>query len=132
MVDYESDILGVGTGQGGQEINAQIKIVTLGAGGAGNNTINRLLKVGVKGTELVAVNTDVQHFKIIDDRIKKILIGKTITKGLGAGGTRRSARRPRRSTGTSWRRSFPGRSWCSCAREWEAGPERARFRSSRR
>jgi cell division protein FtsZ len=87
MVDYESDILGVGSGQNGQEINAQIKIVTLGAGGAGNNTINRLLKVGVKGTELVAVNTDVQHFKIIDDRIKKILIGKTITRGLGAGGT---------------------------------------------
>src|SRR5271157_1329634 len=87
MVDYESEILGVGKGQDGQEINAQIKIVTLGAGGAGNNTINRLLKVGVKGTELVAVNTDVQHFKIIDDRIKKILIGKTITRGLGAGGT---------------------------------------------
>ncbi|VVB77499.1 Cell division protein FtsZ 1 [uncultured archaeon] len=87
MVDYENDILGVSGDQAGQGINAQIKIVTLGAGGAGNNTINRLLKVGVKGTELVAVNTDVQHFKIIDDRIKKILIGKSITRGLGAGGT---------------------------------------------
>ncbi|MGC8547671.1 MAG: cell division protein FtsZ [Candidatus Micrarchaeia archaeon] len=64
----------------------QIKIVTVGVGGGGNNTVNRLLKVGVKGTDLVAVNTDVQHFKIIDDRIKKILIGKSITRGLGAGG----------------------------------------------
>lgn len=48
--------------------------------------VNRLIKSGVKGTEFVAVNTDAQHFRIIDERIKKILIGKTITKGLGAGG----------------------------------------------
>ncbi|MGA3020696.1 MAG: cell division protein FtsZ [Candidatus Micrarchaeales archaeon] len=82
MTEFENEILGTG----GQNAVPQIKIVTIGVGGAGNNTINRLLKVGVKGTELVAVNTDVQHFKIIDDRIKKILIGKTITKGLGAGG----------------------------------------------
>jgi len=66
--------------------STQIKIVTAGFGGAGCNIINRLLKVGVKGTEFVAVNTDAQHFKIIDDRIKKVLIGKTLTKGLGAGG----------------------------------------------
>jgi cell division protein FtsZ len=83
MSDYGNDILGVGSGQSS---TPQIKIVTIGVGGAGNNTVNRLLKVGVKGTELVAVNTDVTHFKIVDDRIRKILIGKTITKGLGAGG----------------------------------------------
>lgn len=63
-----------------------IKIVTAGFGGAGCNIVNRLLKVGVKGTEFVAVNTDAQHFKIIDERIKKVLIGRTLTKGLGAGG----------------------------------------------
>jgi cell division protein FtsZ len=63
-----------------------IKIVTAGAGGAGCNIVNRLVKAGVKGTEFVAVNTDAQHFKIIDDRIKKVLIGKSITRGLGAGG----------------------------------------------
>ncbi|PIN83761.1 cell division protein FtsZ, partial [Candidatus Micrarchaeota archaeon CG11_big_fil_rev_8_21_14_0_20_47_5] len=39
----------------------QIKIVTVGIGGAGNNTINRLIRSGVKGTELLAVNTDRQH-----------------------------------------------------------------------
>ncbi len=81
-MDYANEILGAS----GQSGTPQIKIVTIGVGGAGNNTVNRLLKVGVKGTELVAVNTDVTHFKIVDDRIKKILIGKTITKGLGAGG----------------------------------------------
>ena len=82
MSDFGTEFLGTG----GSGTTPQIKIVTVGVGGAGNNTVNRLLKVGVKGTELVAVNTDVTHFKIVDDRIKKVLIGKTITKGLGAGG----------------------------------------------
>ncbi|MCX8195253.1 MAG: cell division protein FtsZ, partial [Candidatus Micrarchaeota archaeon] len=38
----------------------QIKIVTVGVGGGGNNTINRLIRSGVKGCELVAINTDRQ------------------------------------------------------------------------
>ncbi len=63
-----------------------IKIVTIGVGGAGNNTINRLIRSGVKGTELVAINTDKQHLNILHERAKKLLIGKSITKGLGAGG----------------------------------------------
>jgi cell division protein FtsZ len=63
-----------------------IKIVTVGVGGAGNNTINRLIKSGVKGTDLVAVNTDKQHLNIVHERSKKVLIGKSVTKGLGAGG----------------------------------------------
>ncbi len=63
-----------------------IKIVTVGIGGAGNNTINRLIKTGVKGTELVAVNTDRQHLNIVHERARKVLIGKSVTKGLGAGG----------------------------------------------
>ena len=82
MTDFTTEILGTG----GQNAVSEIKIVTIGVGGGGNNTVNRLLKVGVKGTELVAVNTDANQFKIIDDRIKKMLIGKTITRGLGAGG----------------------------------------------
>ncbi|MDD5022925.1 MAG: cell division protein FtsZ [Candidatus ainarchaeum sp.] len=64
----------------------QIKIVTVGVGGAGNNTINRLIKSGVKGTHLAAVNTDRQHLNIVHERAKKILIGKSVTRGLGAGG----------------------------------------------
>ncbi len=63
-----------------------IKIVTIGVGGAGNNTINRLIKSGVKGTELIAINTDKKHLNIVHERAKKILIGKSVTKGLGAGG----------------------------------------------
>ncbi len=61
------------------------KIKVLGIGGAGNNTIQNIINKGAKGIELVAVNTDSQHlFEIQAD--KKILIGKNITGGLGAGG----------------------------------------------
>ena len=62
---------------------ANIKIV--GCGGAGNNTINRLMKIGIKGAKCVAINTDRQHLDSIDSHIK-ILIGKNLTRGLGAGG----------------------------------------------
>lgn len=91
MSDLVNEIFGQSKAQSTTNMNdefssTQIKIVTAGFGGAGNNIVNRLLKAGVKGTEFVAVNTDAQHFKIIDDRIKKVLIGKTITRGLGAGG----------------------------------------------
>ncbi|MEM0382989.1 MAG: cell division protein FtsZ [Candidatus Anstonellales archaeon] len=64
----------------------RIRIVTVGVGGGGNNTINRLIKIGVKGTELIAINTDKKHLDLIHDNAKKILIGKSLTKGMGAGG----------------------------------------------
>ncbi|MGC8649092.1 MAG: cell division protein FtsZ [Candidatus Micrarchaeia archaeon] len=83
MSDLVNDVLGQ---KEDEFYTTEIKIVTAGFGGAGNNIVNRLLKAGVKGTDFVAVNTDAQHFKIIDDRIKKVLIGRSITKGLGAGG----------------------------------------------
>lgn len=63
-----------------------IKIVVVGVGGGGNNALQRLLKYGVKGAEMVAVNTDNQHLATLDERIQKILVGKSITRGLGAGG----------------------------------------------
>ncbi|MHC1593111.1 MAG: cell division protein FtsZ [Methermicoccaceae archaeon] len=62
---------------------AVIKVV--GCGGAGNNTLNRLSELGVEGSELIAINTDVQHLQIIRAN-KKILVGSKLTKGLGAGG----------------------------------------------
>ena len=86
MNEFENEFLGKTSVEEQQGYNPQIKIVTIGVGGGGNNTVNRLVKVGVKGTELVAINTDVQHFKMLDDRIKKILVGKSITRGLGSGG----------------------------------------------
>ncbi len=61
---------------------ANIKVV--GAGGAGNNTINRITEVGIIGVETIAVNTDAQDL-LYTSSDKKILIGKELTKGLGAG-----------------------------------------------
>ncbi len=64
----------------------QPKIMVIGAGGAGCNAVNRLAHMGIAGAQLVAINTDKQHLSIIDDNITKILIGKSVTRGLGAGG----------------------------------------------
>ena len=62
--------------------NAKIKVI--GSGGAGNNTINRINEVGIVGAETIAVNTDAQDL-LYTSADKKILIGKDLTKGLGAG-----------------------------------------------
>jgi len=61
---------------------ANIKVV--GVGGAGNNTISRMMQVGVVGVEIVAVNTDAQDL-LYTDADNKVLIGKELTRGLGAG-----------------------------------------------
>lgn len=63
----------------------EAKIVVVGCGGGGNNTIDRLAKMGVKGATLISVNTDKQHL-VARKADKKVLIGYEITKGLGAGG----------------------------------------------
>jgi cell division protein FtsZ len=63
----------------------QPQIVIVGCGGAGNNTINRLYNMGVNGAETIAINTDKQHLDMIQAD-KKILVGKSLTRGLGAGG----------------------------------------------
>ena len=60
------------------------KIKVVGCGGAGNNTITRLMEVGIVGAETVAINTDAQDL-LYTDADKKILIGRELTKGLGAG-----------------------------------------------
>lgn len=61
---------------------AVIKVI--GTGGAGNNTISRLMQVGIHDVECIAINTDAQDL-LYTESDKKILIGKNITNGLGAG-----------------------------------------------
>ena len=61
---------------------ATIKVI--GAGGAGNNTINRMTEVGIIGAETIAVNTDAQDL-LYTTADKKLLIGREVTHGLGAG-----------------------------------------------
>ena len=61
---------------------ATIKVV--GCGGGGNNTINRMSEVGIVGVDTIAINTDAQDL-LYTTANKKILIGRDLTKGLGAG-----------------------------------------------
>ena len=63
--------------------NTVIKVI--GTGGAGNNTLNHLMEKSPEGIETVAVNTDAQDL-LETNSTRKILIGRNITGGLGAGG----------------------------------------------
>src|SRR3989339_90403 len=64
------------------ETFAKIKVV--GCGGAGGSVVNRMVDAGVKGVEFIAVNTDVQALHY-NKATTKLHIGKSITRGLGAG-----------------------------------------------
>ncbi len=61
------------------------KVAVVGAGGQGSNLVNRLYTNGIKSATTIAMNTDVGHLNMISAH-KKLLLGKDITQGLGAGG----------------------------------------------
>ena len=61
---------------------AKIKVV--GVGGGGGNSLSRMREIGIKGGELIAINTDAQDL-LYANADQKILIGKELTQGLGAG-----------------------------------------------
>ncbi|MGQ0797804.1 MAG: cell division protein FtsZ [Methanobacteriota archaeon] len=61
------------------------KVLVIGCGGAGGNSIHRLHRIGVRGAKTLVVNTDAVHLDSIQcDR--KLLIGAGVTRGMGAGG----------------------------------------------
>lgn len=60
------------------------KIRIVGTGGGGNNTVTRLVEVGISEVDIIAVNTDAQDL-LYAKADHKVLIGKNITHGLGAG-----------------------------------------------
>ncbi len=60
------------------------KIRIVGTGGGGNNTVTRLVEVGISEVDVIAVNTDAQDL-LYAKADHKVLIGKNITHGLGAG-----------------------------------------------
>jgi cell division protein FtsZ len=66
------------------EIETFAKIKVVGVGGGGGSAINRMVTNGIKGVGFVAINTDVQALHY-NKATEKIHIGKTVTKGLGAG-----------------------------------------------
>ncbi len=63
----------------------ETKITVVGCGGAGGNTVTRMMNEGIHGAKLVAANTDAQHLADEVEADTKILIGKKRTGGRGAG-----------------------------------------------
>jgi cell division protein FtsZ len=64
--------------------NALIKIKVFGSGGAGNNTLDTLYASQVRGAQLIALNTDAQDL-LSTTADRKVLLGRNLTRGLGAG-----------------------------------------------
>ncbi|VVB76031.1 Cell division protein FtsZ 1 [uncultured archaeon] len=62
----------------------QARIMVIGCGGGGCNTIERMAEIGIAGATTLALNTDAQDL-LSTKSDKKILIGKKLTRGLGAG-----------------------------------------------
>jgi cell division protein FtsZ len=60
------------------------KIKVIGVGGGGGNSLSRMKEIGIKGGELIAINTDAQDL-LYSNADQKILIGRELTQGLGAG-----------------------------------------------
>ncbi len=72
-----------------KELEAMIKkqlakVKVFGIGGGGGNTLSRMREIGIKGCEMIAINTDAQDL-LYTSADQKILIGKELTLGLGAG-----------------------------------------------
>lgn len=61
---------------------AVIKVV--GVGGGGNNAVNRMIEMGLRGVDFIAINTDAQALTL-SNATYKVQIGQKLTKGLGAG-----------------------------------------------
>jgi len=65
-----------------QKQGSRVKVV--GCGGGGGNSISRMKDIGIKGCEIIAINTDAQDL-LYSNADSKILIGRELTNGLGAG-----------------------------------------------
>ncbi len=62
------------------------KIAVVGVGGGGNNTVHRLSTMDIKGAGLYAFNTDGKQLGMLSQNINRLMLGKELTRGLGAGG----------------------------------------------
>ena len=89
---------------------AVIKVV--GIGGGGVNAVNRMIEVGLKGVEFIAINTDAQAL-LMSDADVKLDVGRELTRGSAPGPTRTSARTPPRTTATRSRRCSRAPTWSS-------------------
>lgn len=85
----------------------QANIIVVGTGGAGNNCITRLHDMGIQGAKTIAVNTDLKHLSI-SRADEKLLIGRELTHGLGAGGYPQLGRKAAEESERELRRTLEG------------------------
>lgn len=83
------------------------KIMVVGCGGAGCNTVTRLTEMGAIGSDIIAINTDAKHLAITKAH-KKILVGKDTTRGLGAGGYPEVGRKAAEESRTQLKQALEG------------------------
>ena len=84
---------------------ANIKVI--GIGGMGSNAVTWLHNKGIEGATVYAVNTDALHLSVTKAD-EKILIGKELTKGLGAGGNPEKGREAAKETITELKKAVSG------------------------
>ncbi|MBI2444252.1 MAG: cell division protein FtsZ [Candidatus Magasanikbacteria bacterium] len=89
------------------EIESFAKIKVVGVGGSGGAALNRMLSMKIRGVDFVAMNTDVQalHHNAAP---AKVHIGKTVTRGLGAGMDKETGRRAAEESQTEIRAALEG------------------------
>ncbi len=87
-----------------------INVTVVGTGGAGNNTLNRLLEMNFEKSQIdfYAMNTDAQDL-LTNNADRKILLGKDITKGLGAGSDPKVGEEAAKSSYTKLKKVFEGK-----------------------
>ena len=83
------------------------KIKVIGVGGGGNNAVNRMVEDGVRGVEFYVANTDVQVLRRSPVE-NKIVLGRELTKGLGAGGNPEMGRKAALETEKDIREALQG------------------------
>ncbi|MDE6475795.1 MAG: cell division protein FtsZ [Erysipelotrichaceae bacterium] len=84
---------------------ANIKV--FGIGGGGCNAVNRMVKEGVQGVEFYVANTDLQALNISPVK-NKIILGREVTKGLGAGANPEMGRRAAQENENEIREAIKG------------------------
>jgi len=84
---------------------ARIKVI--GVGGGGGNSLSRMREIGIKGGELIAINTDAQDL-LYANADQKILIGRELTQGLGAGSNPKVGQEAARESETEIRKKIEG------------------------
>ena len=93
-----------------QAQEAVIKVI--GVGGCGGNAVDHMIEKGVQGVEFITANTDAQALKRNQSKVQ-LQLGTGITKGLGAGQTRKSGGSRRWKTASGWPKRLPVPTCCS-------------------